>query len=167
MLAVLYERLGDADRAIRRYESALDFAPTNVEAQNNLAYLYADRDENLDRALDLARSAMQQRPNNPSVADTLGWVLYKRGLYTAAVSHLKEALSRSAPNNPSLPMIRFHLAQALAANGEAEQALRTVDLALLNLRAQRFARFKSGTVPGPEPQWATDARALQAELKPR
>jgi len=167
VLAVLYERLGDADRAIRRYESALDFAPTNVEAQNNLAYLYADRDENLDRALDLARSAMQQRPNNPSVADTLGWVLYKRGLYTAAVSHLKEALSRSAPNNPSRPMIRFHLAQALAANGEAEQALRTVDLALLNLRAQRFARFKSGTVPGPEPQWATDARALQAELKPR
>ena len=110
---------------------------------------------------------MQQRPNNSSVADTLGWVLYKRGLYTAAVSHLKEALSRSAPNNASIPMIRFHLAQALAANGEAEQALRTVDRALLNLRAQRFARFKGGTVPGPEPQWATDARALQTELKPR
>jgi tetratricopeptide (TPR) repeat protein len=166
-LAVLYERLGDADRAIRRYESALQYAPTNVEAQNNLAYLYADGGENLDRALDLALSAKRERPDNPSVADTLGWVFHKRGLHAPAVSYLKEALSRTDPNNPSIPMIRFHLAQALAANGEAEQALRTVQLALLNLRGQRFARFKSGTVPGPEPAWAADARTLRTELEPR
>ena len=164
-LGVLHELSGDSERAIQRYESAIRHGPANAEAKNNLAYLYADRNEQLDRALDLAQEAKQLLPDNPSVADTLGWVLYRRGVHAAAVSYLKEAESRTDPSDASVALIRFHLAQALAANGDGAEALQAVDRSLAGLADQLEAARKQGGASDAEPDWVSEARALQAELQ--
>jgi tetratricopeptide (TPR) repeat protein len=164
-LGLLHERLGQIERAIPRYESAIRYGPNNVAAKNNLAYLYADRGEHLGRALDLAREARRLLPDDPSIADTLGWVLYKRGLSDAAVSYLKEAASNTDPNAPTIAMIRYHLAEVLAATGKTTEALQSVDQSLKSLAAQRRARLTRGEAAGTPDDWAKNARALRARLE--
>jgi tetratricopeptide (TPR) repeat protein len=163
-LGVLYELSGDRERAIERYEEAIRLGPELAEAKNNLAYIYADSGQNLDRALDLAQDAKALLPDNPSVADTLGWVLFKRGVPSAAIGYLKEAEAATKPNDASLGVVRFHLAQAYEANGEAEYALAALDRALETLEAQMEAVRDQGGDPGPEPDWAVDARELRERV---
>ena len=161
---MLYELSGDRERAIERYEEAIRYGPELAEAKNNLAYLYADSGENLDRALDLAQDAKALLPDNPSVADTLGWVLFKRGVPSAAISYLKEAEAATEPNDATLGVVRYHLAQAYEANGDAEDALAALDRALETLGTQMEAVRAQGGDPGAEPAWATEARALRERV---
>jgi tetratricopeptide (TPR) repeat protein len=163
-LGVLYELSGDRTRAIERYEEAIRLEPELAEAKNNLAYIYADSGENLDRALSLAQDAKEILPDNPSVADTLGWVLYKRGVPSAAIGYLKEAEAATDPNDASLGVVRFHLAQAYVANGDSQEATAALDRALDALATQMQAVRDQGRDPGPEPTWASDARALREKV---
>jgi tetratricopeptide (TPR) repeat protein len=163
-LGVLYELSGDRERAIERYEEAIRHGPELAEAKNNLAYIYADSGQNLDRALDLAQDAKALLPDNPSVADTLGWVLFKRGVTSAAIGYLKEAEAATKPNDASLGVVRFHLAQAYEANGDAEEALAALDRALETLGTQMQAVRAQGGDPGPEPEWAAEARELRERV---
>ena len=161
MLGMLYELNGDTERAVARYEDAIRYRPDFAEAKNNLAYIYAESGENLDRALDLAQDAKALLPESPSVADTLGWVLYKRGVPSAAISYLKEAEAATKPNDPSLGEVRFHLAQAYEANGDSQEAVAAVDRSLEALEAHMQSIRDRGGDPGPEPEWAAEARALR------
>jgi hypothetical protein len=99
------------------------------------------------------------------VSDTLGWVLYKRGVPAAAVSYLKEAEARTDSNDTSIAMVRFHLAQALVASGEEDEAFRAVERSLSSLSAQVEAAREQGGPAAKEPDWAEEARALQADLQ--
>jgi tetratricopeptide (TPR) repeat protein len=164
MLGMLYELSGDRERAVARYEDAIRYRPDFGEAKNNLAYIYAESGKNLDRALDLAQDAKQLLPESPSVADTLGWVLYKRGVPSAAITYLKEAEASTKPDDASLGEVRFHLAQAYDANGEAAEAMATLDRALAAVDAQQAAQKASGGEPGPEPAWAAEARRLRERV---
>jgi tetratricopeptide (TPR) repeat protein len=161
---VLYELSGDRERAIERYEEAIRHGPELAEAKNNLAYIYADSGENLDRALDLAQDAKALLPDNPSVADTLGWVLYKRGVPSAAISYLKEAEAATKPSDGNLGVVRFHLAQAYEANGDTEQAIAALDRSLETLATQMQETRDGGADPGPEPDWAAEARAMRERV---
>lgn len=164
-LGTLRESLDQPERAIPSYELAIRYQSNNVEAMNNLAYLYADRGEQLGRALDLAREARALLPDNPSIADTLGWVLHKRGLSTSAVGYLQEAATNTDPNAATIAMIRYHLAEALAAAGEPVAALESVEQSLKDLTAQRFASLQSGQPSEISDKWASDARVLRARLE--
>ncbi len=161
MLGMLYELNGDQARAIERYEDAIRYRPDFAEAKNNLAYIYAEAGENLDRALDLAQDAKALLPESPSVADTLGWVLFKRGVPSAAISYLKEAEAATKPNDASLGEVRYHLAQAYEANGDTREAVEAVDRSLEALKAHMDSIRERGGDPGPEPEWAAEARALR------
>ena len=68
------------------YERLLSINPNSISALNNLAYLYADRLNDLDKAYDLARKARDLQGNDPAIADTFGWVLSKRGEYQQALA---------------------------------------------------------------------------------
>ncbi len=161
MLGMLYELSGDEERAIERYEDAIRYRPDFPEAKNNLAYIYAESGTNLDRALDLAQDAKALLPESASVADTLGWVLFKRGVPSAAISYLKEAEAATKPNDASLGEVRFHLAQAYEANGESQEAVAAVERSLEALEAHMNSIRERGGDPGPEPEWAAEARALR------
>jgi tetratricopeptide (TPR) repeat protein len=157
---VLQQRLGRETQALEHYEAALRLDPTLASAKNNLAYLLAERGQDLDRALELAREAKAQLPDDPSAADTLGWVLYKKKIPNAAVSYLKEAEVGAAGDGRTLGTIRHHLALAYQANGERDKAREVVQRALAELEAPSA----SGGAD-PETAWAGELRALGARLQ--
>ncbi len=163
-LGVLYELGGQRERSQARYEDAIRLDPNLGEAKNNLAYLLADKGEDLDRALDLAQEAKTQLPDNASVADTLGWVLYKRGIPSAAISYLKEAEAGTDPNDASIGVVRHHLALAYEANGDIEQAREALSRALSSLEKQLQTARSRGATPV-EPPWAAEVRAMLERLK--
>ncbi len=75
------------------------------------------------QAVKFARAALALTPGDPHVMDTLGWTLLKSGQNKAeALSLLKQA-SGKAPGNIE---IRWHLANALAANGQGAEAKRVI-----------------------------------------
>jgi tetratricopeptide (TPR) repeat protein len=162
-LGVLYEMGGDEDRAIEHYEAAIRYEPNLGEAKNNLAYIFAENGENLDRALDLAQEAKALMPDNASAADTLGWVLYRRGVPSAAVGYLKEAAAGFPADDPNQGLVRYHLALAYDAGGDAENARVAVDAALAvhdgQVKAARAAGLTAGTPP-----WVKEARQMKARL---
>jgi tetratricopeptide (TPR) repeat protein len=117
-LALLYERTNDFAQARNAYEKILSMNPNFVAALNNLAYLDAERLNDLEKAYDLARKARALRPQDPLVSDTLGWVLYKRGEYQQALTVLQE----SAAKIPDNPEIQFHLGMTAYAMGQTDLA---------------------------------------------
>jgi tetratricopeptide (TPR) repeat protein len=121
-LGVLYEYGGQRDKAVEHYEAAIRYEPNLGEAKNNLAYLFADKAENLDRALDLAQEAKALLPDDPNTADTLGWVLYQRGVPSAAIGYLKEAAAGTRQGDVNLGLIRYHLALAYEKSGDKTNA---------------------------------------------
>jgi tetratricopeptide (TPR) repeat protein len=164
LLGVLYELAGKPDQAIKNYEAAIRYQPNLGEAKNNLAYLLAEKGEDLDRALDLAQEAKALLPDSANAADTLGWVLYKRGVASAAISYLKEAEAASDADSPSTNVIRYHLALAYEKNEQNSEAVSTLERALSSLDGQLEAARKSGGSPQ-EPDWAADARGMLDRLR--
>jgi tetratricopeptide (TPR) repeat protein len=164
IVGILHEGLGRQDSALERYEAAIRLDPELAAAKNNLAYLLAERGQDLDRALDLAQEAKALLPDNANAADTLGWVLYKKNIPSAAIGYLKEAEGGFPREDAALGIVRQHLALAYEANGETDKAREVVDRALGEL-AEQVAAFEARTgKEATEPPWAADLRTLRARL---
>ena len=155
VLGVLYEALGRTSDAMARYEEALSLDSSLFVAANNLAYLLAENEGDLDRALQLAQRAKAALPDQPNVADTLGWVLYRKNIPSAAVGYLKEAEQGFPEGDPQLGEVRLHLALALEANEQPDQARQAAERALSALPED-----------APEPPWAAPLRELARRLAP-
>jgi Flp pilus assembly protein TadD len=125
-LGIIYDTQKKFDKAKEYYQKALKINPKFAPAANNLAYLYADKGENIDEALTLAQGAKEQFPDDPHISDTLGWVYYKKNIFTRAITYLKEANEKITDN----PVMRFHLGMAYYKNGEKENAKRELKKAL-------------------------------------
>jgi tetratricopeptide (TPR) repeat protein len=125
-LGIIYDSQKKYDKAKEYYQKALKINPKFTPAANNLAYLYAERGENIDEALTLAQSAKEQFPDDPHISDTLGWVYYKKDIFTRAITYLKEANEKITDN----PVIRYHLGMAYFKNGDKEDAKRELKKAL-------------------------------------
>lgn len=105
--------------SIAQYAKLLSHAPNDLMALNNLALQYSDIKD--PRALAMAERAHKLAPNDPSILDTYGWVLVQSGKLKTGITYLQKAHT-AKPGNPE---IAFHLATALAKNGETKEA-RTV-----------------------------------------
>ena len=69
------------------------------------------------------------------------------------------------PSSPNLGVVRHHLAQALEANDQTQEAIATLQVALSDLERRLSAvREKGGRVN--EPGWSTAARDMLSRLKP-
>jgi len=118
-MAIMLERAGKPDDAIRTYEDELRKNPDADVAANNLAMLlitYKKDPQSLDRAKSLATRFASS--SNADFLDTYGWVLYKHGDPAAAVAALQTALLK-APDSPSS---LYHLGMAQASAGQADAA---------------------------------------------
>ena len=144
LLASFYQQAGENGKAISEYEKVVAAAPANIVALNNLAWLYLL--QNSDKALSTAEKAYQLAPKAPEVIDTYGWVMLNKGNQAEALKLIQDAISKS----PANPDIRYHLAKALAENGNKEQAKKEVN---------RLLRDYSGF------EEETAARILAAELE--
>jgi putative PEP-CTERM system TPR-repeat lipoprotein len=117
LAALLTETRRDGE-AIVELEAVLRLAPGEVIALNNLAWLYAQRQDG--RARDLAARAHALAPSDPNVADTYGWILTRSGDPARGIALLRQA----AAGAPESGQIRYHLAAALAGIGERDEARR-------------------------------------------
>jgi len=117
-LAMAYDRLQDQLKSISVYQDVLSLDPENALALNNLAYLYAERGENLNEAIGYAKTAVETEPDNPVYLDTLGWLYFKTGENSKAREYLEKALAK----DPDEPEIYDHLAEIYRALGEETRA---------------------------------------------
>jgi len=121
---------GDWQHAAVAYEQVLREGDQSGVAANNLAWIYAEHNEQLDRALLLAEKAAQLSPDSPAVLDTLGFVHLQRREYTDAVKLLETAQRLTANVTPDTDkkllqaQIRKHLSDAYLSAGQTEAALR-------------------------------------------
>jgi tetratricopeptide (TPR) repeat protein len=118
LLATAFEKEKNFTAAREEYEKLLAANPKFVPALNNLAWLYAEKFNQLEKANQLAQKAASLQPNDGSTIDTLGWILYKRGAYQEALSRLEES-AQQLPNNPA---IQYHLGMTLSMMGKMEGA---------------------------------------------
>ena len=132
--ALMYQQVGDRQKAIEQYRRAIEKGIDLPAAYNNLAYLYAEDGHHLDEALDAAQTAVDLAPG-PVTHDTLGWVQYQRGDYQAAAQNLGKAAAAA----PRQPEILHHLGLTYVRVGKAAEARDTLNRALALLRSDDAA----------------------------
>jgi tetratricopeptide (TPR) repeat protein len=118
-LALVLDGYGKKDEAERAYRATLQLDPDNAIAMNNLAFLLAERGEDLDEALGLARRAGELMPEDADIVDTAGWVQLKRKQTDAAIGLFADALGK-APENEGY---RQHLLLALEGKADRSAAM--------------------------------------------
>lgn len=126
MVAILLDTQGRRDDAVKAYEAMVHGDANAPVAANNLAFIYAERGQNLDVALQLASTAKQRLPEDPNVDDTLGWIYYKRGQPGQAIPYLQASLKKQ----PDSADVLYHLGMAFAGAGDNGRARETLARAL-------------------------------------
>ena len=137
----IYYAMKDYNKSRENFEKLLTIDPNSVPALNNLAFIFAEKLNDLNRAAELAQKARSLVPSNPSVTDTLGWILYKQGKYQEAADLLAES-SAKAPDNVE---IRFHLGMAdymMGRTDEARAALQKVVVSPQDFAGKEEARTR-------------------------
>ena len=122
MVGVLLQAQHRTADAVPRYEQALRADNRAAVAANNLAWIYAERGQNLTAALELAQTAKQALPDRAEISDTLGFVYMKKTAFDLAVGAFREAVNQ-APENPRY---RLRLGIALAKAGHLDEARRVI-----------------------------------------
>jgi len=126
LTASIYDAMKDYNKARDSYEKVVTVDPNAVVALNNLAFIYAEKLNDLNRAAELAQKARSIAPTNPSILDTLGWITYKQGGYQQAV----DLLNQSAAKSPDNAEIQFHLGMAEYMMGQTEAARSALEKAV-------------------------------------
>lgn len=109
-MAQHFHQAGFADQAIEAYEKSLALNAESAITQNNLAWLYFERDRDGDRAraLELAASAYAASDRHPAIADTYGWLLFRAGDTQKSRDILRTAFLATSPERS--PDIAYHYA---------------------------------------------------------
>ncbi len=123
LLAMEYQTVGQFDGAAAQYRKVLERNPKDLAALNNLALVLLKSDASA--ALEYAEQAYELASDNPSVGDTYGWVLVNNGKLSEGTRILRDASLRQSRS----PLIRYHLAYALAEQGRKEQAFKELQQA--------------------------------------
>jgi tetratricopeptide (TPR) repeat protein len=134
-LSSVYQALGKLDEAEHQLELILERDPNDATANNDLGYLWADRNKKLPEAERLIRKALeldrQQRGSglsidpdadldNAAYTDSLGWVLFRRGKLQEACKELQRA--STMPGGEDDPVIWDHLGDVYFRLKQPEQA---------------------------------------------
>jgi tetratricopeptide (TPR) repeat protein len=90
-LSIAYVNLDRLDEGEKELEILFARDPDDPGINNDLGYLYADRNKNLEKAEAMVRKALSEEPENSSYLDSLGWVLFKRGKLEEAAELLVKA----------------------------------------------------------------------------
>ena len=126
MLALTLRKAGKDSDAERAYRETLALQPGNALVKNNLAFLLAEKGENLDDALRLAQEASRQQPGSTPLADTLAYIYIKKNLPDSAI----QILSNATQKYPNQPVYHYHMALALLQKGDKAGARREGESAL-------------------------------------
>jgi tetratricopeptide (TPR) repeat protein len=115
------EQAGHFVKAAELIKTAISLNPKNsAEACNFLAYMWADRNENLPAAEELVLRALEAEPSNGAYLDTLGWVYFKQGRYSESLAQLLRAAE--LVDKPD-PIILEHIGDAYEKLGKIAEAV--------------------------------------------
>ena len=114
--------------------TVLQRAPNSLVALNNLAVIY--QQQKIPCAVGLATKAYAAAPGQPLIADTYGWLLVDQGKLDEGI----EVLRKAAATPGATPEVRYHLAAALARDGQRDAALEMAPQAEVRAR-QRLLRL--------------------------
>jgi Tfp pilus assembly protein PilF len=124
-LASLRNLQNRADQTEAIYRDILARNPEDLEALNNLAFLLAFREGKAAEALQLIDLALQIAGSEPSFLDTRGVIRLHAGQTDQALEDFRSALALE----PEIPVLHFHLAQALHKAGQIEEARKALQQA--------------------------------------
>lgn len=102
--AVIFEKLGDRQKALEKMEQVLEIDADYPDALNFIAYHHAEKGTDLEQALSSVQKALTAKRSG-YIIDTLGWIYYKMGRYHESREQLEEASSLM----PEDPVILEHL----------------------------------------------------------
>ena len=128
VLAILMEVMGRSDESIEYYTNILKLEPNNLIALNNLAWLLCEKKEQYQEALKLAEKGLKIAPNYTDLIDTRGIVYYRLGQIDKAIQDFNKCIKLYPNNMTSSVVTHFHLARALALNGEKSKAIESLNL---------------------------------------
>ena len=114
------EQAGHYTKASELIKMAISLEPNNAEPYNFLAYMWADRGENLEAACELVGRALELEPGNGAYIDTLGWIYFRQGRYAEAVSELLRAAANLEKPDP---VVLEHIGAAYEKLGKTTEAL--------------------------------------------
>jgi tetratricopeptide (TPR) repeat protein len=131
VLAVrLLQTPGRSGESAELYRRLLELQPDNVIAVNNLAWILSEEQGKYLEALELAQKGLRVAPDYVDLIDTRGVVYYRLGEYEKAVQDFTRCLRLYLGTTPASVGTRFHLAMALAKNGQKDKAIEQLNQAL-------------------------------------
>lgn len=141
-LSIIASIQRDMPAAEEYLSQVLDEFPDDIDAANDLGYLWADESKHLKRAQGMIEHAVAAEPENAAFRDSLGWLYFRLGRFDDAVTELKKAAVGEAPDGVMLE----HLGDALLAAGQKAAAAESWQKALLAFEKQadldKIARIK-------------------------
>ena len=108
-----------SEEALPILKEAAVVHPSSPGIKNTLAYLWAERNENLKEANRLINEALDVHPENAAYLDTKGWILFRLNRPFAAI----QLLLKAAERYPNDPVILDHVGDVLLAIGRKEDAI--------------------------------------------
>ena len=138
ILGTAYKRLGHLHKARLAYETAIEIAPNEAEAYNNLAQLYSDGYQQKHLLTEaLAYAAVRLNSDVPSYHDTLGWVIGKSGRLNKATNVLEQAIRLQSDYVPA----HYHLAEIVQQSKHPDIGAKVIQNALVKkMRHTRKSR---------------------------
>jgi len=130
LAVLLLETAGRAGESAVLYQRLLELQPGNVIAINNLAWILCEEQGKYLEALELAQKGLQAEPNYADLLDTRGVVYYRLGEYEKAVQDFTKCMGLYLGTTPASVGTRFHMARALAKNGQKDKAIEQLNQAL-------------------------------------
>lgn len=148
---LILEQQSEHALAEHQYRRALEISPDYAPASNNLAYLLAEKDDNLEEALTLAKRANDRHPHDAALLDTLGWVYYRLGQYDHAINEFQKSLSEA----PDHAIVHHHLGLAYDRTNQKKNAIDALEKALAldpnfseaDQARQRLVTLRNGSTP--------------------
>jgi putative PEP-CTERM system TPR-repeat lipoprotein len=120
-LATIYQQQKNNVLAEKHYDVILTEQPDNVNALNNLAWLYLAKNDS--RAISIAEKAYKNASGAAAIADTYGYILVKQGKPKEGLAILEKA----AKSLPNIKDIQYHLAEAYSENGNKGRAIEILE----------------------------------------
>jgi tetratricopeptide (TPR) repeat protein len=123
--AANWVKIGDLDRALADYNTAIGLDDENVAAYRARSLLWRNRGH-IDRALADLDRAIRLSFADPEVYRDRGLVWYERGRYDRAIADFNQAIKLA----PSFALAYLHRAEALLNKGDFQTAIADFDRAI-------------------------------------
>ncbi len=137
------ERCGRFAEAEAALEQCLKLDREFAEAWNYIAYMWAERGENLAKAAEYVNEALKREPENGAFLDTFGWICFRQGRFEEALKHLDRSIA-ALPGEDAT--VLDHAGDALLKLGREAEAVKrwtrafVLDPEVPGLRAKLEAR---------------------------